>query len=401
MRILTHALLAAALSAPVALSAAQAADYSQGENPWLGKTLTREALLDPVRRAADFFVRNTLEDGSFDYIKDPLGKCCRKKPEKYSLIRHLGGVYALLRAYELTKDERYLDAAHKGIEFVARFREPTKDGALAVRSLKGDFEIGDNGFMLIDTVLFDQLAPQKLYASMNDDLAKFLKSALVYNGPYSTSGQWAECQAIIGLSHYYQHENKDPEIIRTTSRWLGAMMADNKSSHWSAQAIRWALEVNPNLDPALITYGVDKGKELLGSVRAREGASMSRLVGSRNDKINSCNATARNEGLISTYVLARHLKREDEASALLDRIKEHIAYAMQFQYGQPGNFYENDPMMTRMGRLFDLDGGVFDTPKQGVIRVDYVSHHVRAMAAYLALPNVPVEPGLKMQDIAH
>ena len=60
-----------------------------------------------------------------------------------------------------------------------------------------------------------------------------------------------------------------------------------------------------------------------------------------------------------------------------------MAYAMQFQYGNPHNFYAKDKRMLRIGKLFDMDGGVFNDPQTGHVRIDYVSHHIRAMAAWV------------------
>src|SRR5687768_6908061 len=65
-------------------------DYAAGENVWQKRALDRSVLTGALVGASDYLARNTLPDGQFDFIKDPLGTCCRKKKERYSLIRHLG-----------------------------------------------------------------------------------------------------------------------------------------------------------------------------------------------------------------------------------------------------------------------------------------------------------------------
>jgi hypothetical protein len=397
-----------ALAASFALTAAAAssATWGQGDNPWLDRELTRQELVPIAEQSSQYLLRNQLPDGQFVYIKDPTGKCCGPKGDKYSLIRHLGGVYALLRTYELTKDERYLKGAKAGIDFTARFREVGPGSPLAiVRGTKGQVSLGENGFLLINAVLYDQFtgAPKdKGYGPMSDDLAKFLASALIYNGPYQTKGQWAECQGLIGLAMYHMHRKPNDAYMDVARAWLTAMAKDGQHSHWSAQAVWWLEKASPSPTPYLTDYALTMGKKLMDDVvvgAAGGSKDKSRFVGSRGRKFNSCGATARNEGLIACHLLARAKNRPEEARWFHERAREHIAYALQFQYGLPGNLYESDPEMTRMATLFDLAGGVFNNPKHSFIRVDYVSHHVRAMWAWLTSPAVPGDTGLTMKDL--
>lgn len=380
---------------------ARANDYASGANPWLAKELTHEALLPSVHAAADFLARNQLADGQFDYIKDPLGKCCVKKKEKYSLVRHLGGAFALLRAYELTHDAKHLEAAKAAIDFALRFREDFGTFRV-VKDLKGGVGLGENGFMLMVTALYDKLAGQKDLRPVSEDLARFLLRALVYDGPYATTGQWAECQAIIGLVRYYENVNPDPEVITVASTWLTKMMEAKQGSHWSVQAISAVRQIAPELDHKILAYGVSTAEHLLDGVETGATSDdVPRKVGGRAKGFGSCGVTARNEGLLAGYQLARTVGFRDRASALLDRVKEHIAHSLQFQYGTPGNFYENAPEMARMGKLFDMNGAVFDNPTSGYVRVDFVSHHVRAIATFLGLPNTPeVAQGLRFDEIS-
>jgi hypothetical protein len=105
--------------------------------------------------------------------------------------------------------------------------------------------------------------------------------------------------------------------------------------------------------------------------------------------------------LIAAYNVAMRLGKPAEARLYKARIREHLAHAMQFQFGMEGNIYEKDPRWTRLARLFDMNGGVFNTPRTGFVRVDYVSHHVRAMAAFLEGPGKNEEVGLSIDELAH
>src|SRR5262245_8802545 len=81
------------------------------ENPWLDREMTKADLLPSLELGAEYLLRHQLPDGKFIYINDPFGRCCHKKPDKYSIIRHLGAVYALLRANQVTGAPDYLEGA--------------------------------------------------------------------------------------------------------------------------------------------------------------------------------------------------------------------------------------------------------------------------------------------------
>jgi hypothetical protein len=399
-------LLATIFAASITFTA-HADPYERGDNPWLAKQLTKAELLPAMTSASDYLVRNQLADGQFIYIKDPLGKCCRDKADKYSLIRHLGGVYAMLRTHQHAPDQKYLAAAKAGIDFVLRFRADYS-GAQIVYGMGDEVSIGENGFLLIDTVLYDQLTGGDTYKQVSSELAKFVAGALRYDGKFATSGQWAESQALIGLM-MYAHATRVPGKVDQTflswiepaREWLTEVMQNKKYSHWSVQAIDWYGRVAPDPDPALLSYGVKASEKLLDNVVTAGMGGKARLIGSRGGKFGSCGVTARNEGLIAAYNVAMRLGKPAEARLYKARIREHLAHAMQFQFGMEGNIYEKDPRWTRLARLFDMNGGVFNTPRTGFVRVDYVSHHVRAMAAFLEGPGKNEEVGLSIDELAH
>lgn len=358
-------------------------------NPWLGKEMTRDELLPQIKRSASYLARQQLGDGQFVYLNDPRGKARKDKGDKYSLIRHLGSVYALLRAYEQSPDPAFLKAARRGLDFALGF-VVEKDGSTWLKGVSGKPNLGENGFLVLDLTLYAKLQGEGFVKDrdVTDRLAAFVDENLEYGNRLATKEQWAECQAAMGLILYQETfglpKDSERNYVSTAEKWLIAARKDGRRTHWSIQAAAWLARARPGVDKILLEEGLLAGHSQLENVFDQSSAGkVSRLVGSKAGKLNSCNATARNEGLIAAHGLAKRLFRTSEATYFLKRVKEHLAFAMQFQYGATGNLYEKDPLLSRMGRLFSLDGGVFDSPKSGSVRIDYVSHHLRAMAAYL------------------
>jgi hypothetical protein len=361
-------------------------EYKVGKNPWLKSSFKKQDVLPSIKAGADYLIRNQLPDGQFVYIKDPLGK--NPKPsDRYSLIRHLGSAFALLKAYQVSGTPLYLNSAKMAIDFGKGFLKPYKNFKI-IRGIKKRPDIGESGFMLIVTALYDHLSQTKTYAGTSRSLAKFIKVALKYDGPWSTKGGWAENQAIIGLAHWYLFHEPDAKIVDIVENWLAAYEEDERSSHWSVQAYYWFSLIDPKQGRAFNQYALESAEEILEDVGTREENSGQRLIGARNEALQSCNSTARNEGVIAAWQIASQTGNRKATQFFAKRVREHLAFAMQFQYGNPYNLYDNDKKMQRVSKLFDMSGGVYNDPKTGHVRIDYVSHHIRALAAWL-LGNSP------------
>ena len=369
-------------------SADNLSGYGSGNNVWLDRGLDKFTLRKATANAAGYLVKNQLSDGQFVYMNDPLGMFSSKKKNSYSLIRHLGAVYSLIRAYQITGDIKYLNAAGDSQDFAARFAEKT-DNIIVIKGITKKLSLGENGFFLINAALYNHLTGKDRYKNIVQGVVRFLKDNLKYDGPFSTSEQWAECQAAIGLAHYYKYTEHDPAILTIIHNWLKDIIKNGINTHWTVQAFNWYNLIAPETDYEFADCAIEGGKKLLENVVANTPESRPRMVGSRNNMFGSCGVTARNEGLIAAYTVALSEGDNADASFFKLQIQEHIAHALQFQYGFEGNFYENNKKMKLIARLFDLYGGVFNSPNQGYIRIDYVSHHIRAMAAYYLLDYEP------------
>ena len=85
-----------------------------------------EEIRDEAIAGADWIVKNIQEDGRYLYYYDCKDDNYKdhehpNAPEDnlyYNDLRHCGGIITLIRAYQLTKDRKYLDFAKRGIDFI-------------------------------------------------------------------------------------------------------------------------------------------------------------------------------------------------------------------------------------------------------------------------------------------
>lgn len=356
----------------------QASSYSVGENVWLHRELDNYTIKKAVVESCDYLLRNLLSNGQFVYFNDPMGR--QKKAGKYSIVRHLGAVYSLLLGYQITGEQRFIAAAGKSLDFVARFAEKRED-YFAIRGLKSKLSIGANGFFIIDLVLYNHLTDKDSHKKLEQGVVDFLKKNLKFDGPLVTSGKWGECQGAIGLSFFYKYVKKDKEIKKVIYEFLNEVKENNHFSHWTTQAYYWFSTISQKKSANFTDYAILSGKKLVADTLTMETAKKPKMVGSKG-RFGCCGVTARNEGVVAAYMISIAAGDKESADYFRMHIKNQITHALQYQYGFEGCFYENSAKMSRIGKLFDLNGGVFNSPKKGSVRIDYVSHHIRAMVAY-------------------
>lgn len=354
------------------------------QNPWLIKPATDHDLKQSAIDGADYLMRIQAKNGVFTYIQDPFGNCCKKKPT-YSLVRHLGAIYSVLKTYDVNPDERLIYSAINALKFSSRFVQ-LKDPKSIIRDLRQKPSLAAPGFFLMNLSYYYNLTGDFKYNPLATRMAEFIIDNLKFDGPFRTRHGWAESQAIIGLAHYYLYVKERSIIPKVTEQYLNAMVKANMRSHWSIQAIEWQSRMK-RVSPSMLKFAFDSAHSLLNNVWDSKGQKNSTGVGSKGGRLYSSRAASRNEGLIAAYQLAKHYKVDNQANFFKRRIKEHLAFALQFQYGGKGSLLNQKTNHGRIAKVFDLHGGVFNHPEEGYVRIDYVSHHVRSLLSFLDAEN--------------
>ena len=104
--------------------------YNDEVLPLYRGNILREYSTDEIKKqalsGADWIVKNQKENGQYLYYYDAKedNYIDHEHPERtednlyYNDLRHCGGIVTLIRAYQLTKDEKYLQSAKKGLDFI-------------------------------------------------------------------------------------------------------------------------------------------------------------------------------------------------------------------------------------------------------------------------------------------
>lgn len=172
-----------------------------------------DVLYNQVIKSADWLLANMYDDGRFLYYYD----CCDDtykdhehptRPENnlyYNDLRHCGGIIALIRAYELTSDEKYIKAAKKAVDWsISISREhDTQWGKGYYAFYNRKAKLGGTGVLLVAMMQYRSFTGDKSYDEYIKGYTRHIMSRVYKNGE------------ILGYYIHPQFQNGEPLINMT------------------------------------------------------------------------------------------------------------------------------------------------------------------------------------------
>lgn len=172
-----------------------------------------DVLYNQVIKSADWLLANMYDDGRFLYYYD----CCDDtykdhehptRPENnlyYNDLRHCGGIIALIRAYELTSDEKYIKAAKKAVDWSISISKShdTQWGKAYFAFYNRKAKLGGTGVLLVAMMQYRSFTGDKSYDEYIKGYTRHVMSRVYKNGE------------ILGYYIHPQFQNGQPLINMT------------------------------------------------------------------------------------------------------------------------------------------------------------------------------------------
>ena len=172
-----------------------------------------DVLYNQVIKSADWLFANMYDDGRFLYYYD----CCDDtykdhehptRPENnlyYNDLRHCGGIIALIRAYELTSDEKYIKAAKKAVDWSISISKShdTQWGKGYYAFYNRKAKLGGTGVLLVAMMQYRSFTGDKSYDEYIKGYTRHVMSRVYKNGE------------ILGYYIHPQFQNGQPLINMT------------------------------------------------------------------------------------------------------------------------------------------------------------------------------------------
>lgn len=172
-----------------------------------------DVLYNQVIKSADWLLANMYDDGRFLYYYD----CCDDtykdhehptRPDNnlyYNDLRHCGGIIALIRAYELTSDEKYIKAAKKAVDWSISISKShdTQWGKAYFAFYNRKAKLGGTGVLLVAMMQYRSFTGDKSYDEYIKGYTRHVMSRVYKNGE------------ILGYYIHPQFQNGQPLINMT------------------------------------------------------------------------------------------------------------------------------------------------------------------------------------------
>ena len=152
---------------------------------------TPDVLEEVLYASVDWVLKNMDEAGKFLYYYDGIKDTfvdrvhpTMVEPTYYNMLRHSGGTILLLRAYELSGDPRYLEAARMSIDFMlTTCREHDVDGHKAIYVfLNRKSKLGGTGIGLAALMHYVRLSGDLRYRETIEGMVRHLLSRVDQEG---------------------------------------------------------------------------------------------------------------------------------------------------------------------------------------------------------------------------
>jgi len=331
----------------------------------------KEFMLESTIKSIDWLVSNMNEDGSFLYyydgIKDSkvdLDHPNMVAPLYNNILRHSGGTVTLMRGYELTKDERYLNAAKKSIDFfLTTFRAHRyKNQYACYPFFNKKSKLGGAGVGLVAMMHYYMHTGDEVHRKQLDGLVRHLLSRVdddgemigyyihpqvnqgkpIINPPDEIKKQlfsfYYPGEALLGLALYYQYiKNCDAklkrEIYEKSLRSLDFLVDIRPVKYdylfdslpadaWLMQAIEEWVKVDGFKKQSYIDFVFNDTQAMFDHMYTEGNAITPDYVGGffYNYGDHVYHDASRNEGVVAAYYLAKYLQDNKMAEHIMNNM---------------------------------------------------------------------------------
>jgi hypothetical protein len=376
-----------------------------------------ELVRDIALSGAEWIFKNQQDDGKFLYYYDSKEDNfidhehpTRKAPDLYyNDLRHCGGVITLIRAYQLTKDKKYLESAKKALDFTTTITREYmgKDGIEGYIHYNNKGKLGGTGLAIVAMMDYRLETGEKIYDKFIKKYVRHLLSRISESGemfgyyihPKVQNGKplvkmtdeerretfsfYYPGEALLGLALFANHFEDDDELVskviqksKIALNWIvderpkiyADLFTALPSDSWLMQAIEeWC--TNPEFrQENYINFVFNDANKMISLMYKKDDSPFIDYEGGHyyNFGDHYYPDGARSEGLIGAYWLAKKLNVEDIASKILEACKKTALSQMVLYNSEKNNYAHKNPKMS-VGAIR------FKATRQWV-RVDSIQH---------------------------
>ena len=384
-------------------------------------SFSKNEIFNKIVKSTNWLIKNMNDDGSFLYYYDPYKNTIVDDlhpnmidPLYNNILRHSGGTISLLRAYELTNRELYLQKAEESIGFLlSTFKTHRYKKEFACYPFfNKKSKLGGAGIGLVALMQHYINTGSEKYRKECDGLVRHILSRVDKNGEFlgyyihpkfnnakalinpkdevkkELFSFYYPGEALLGLALYYLHiENIDSELkkdIRVKAEMALDFLVDVRpvkynymfeslpADAWLMQAIEEWIKVAGLKKQSYIDFVFNDTKTMFNHMYTDKNT-----LSTNKDYIGGFyyeygdhvyHDASRCEGIVSAYYLAKNLNDEERAKWIMDNMLLSAKGLMK-------TFHSKKSVYAHIDRQKALHSFRFKLTRQWV-RVDSVQHAV-------------------------
>ncbi len=366
---------------------------------------------------ADWILRYQNDDGRYLYYYDAKedNYIDHEHPTRplddlyYNELRHCGGIITLIRAYQLTKDNKYLEAAKKGIDFsISITQEHDYNGKIAAYTFYNKkAKLGGTGLILAALMKYRAETNDKSYDEYIKKYVRHILSRMNKTGEFmgyyihpsyqngepliemsdkerlETFSFYYPGEALLGLAlfaNYFEDDNELKSEVLEKSKIALDWIVDERpkiyknlftllpSDGWLMQAIEEWASNNDFRKQNYLDFVFNDAETMISKMYKADDSPYIDYEGAfyYNHGDHFFPDGARSEGLIGAYYLAKKLKNEELAEKFLCACRLNAKSQMLLANNKYNNYAHKNPEKS-------LGGIRFKATRQW-IRVDSIQH---------------------------
>ncbi|GLU26117.1 hypothetical protein [Brucella sp. NBRC 12950] len=334
-----------------------------------------------IERGSRFLETQVGEDGRFIYGWHP---CFDNQIKTYNTLRHTSTLYAMLEAFEITKDQALKDAIERGLQhltskLIKTVEQEGRELAFLTED-NGEIKLGGNAVCLLALVKYSELTGTERYLSLLQKLALGIvymqdqesgKFSHVLNYPSLSIKEpfriiYYDGEAAFGLMRLYS--------LTGDARWLEAVEkafdyfieADHWQAHdhWLSYAVNELTRYRP--EQKYYAFGIQNFADYLDFVSNRITTFPTLL-----------------ELMMAAQQMISRIKADPALAPLLERVdlkKFYFALERRAHHLLNGHFWPELAMF--YANPARINGSFFIRHHAFRVRIDDVEHYLSGFVAY-------------------
>lgn len=350
-----------------------------------------DILFNQIIKSVDWLLDNMYDDGRFLYYYECMDDTYNdhEHPNRpldklyYNDLRHCGGIIALLRAYQLTGDEKYTKAAKKAVDWSISISSPhdTQWGQAYFAYYNDKGKLGGTGVLLVAMMQYRSITGDKSYDEYIKGYARHIMSRVYENGellgyyihPAFQNGQplikmsdeerkatfsfYYPGEALLGLALFANNFKDDEELAKEVRRvsekaldWIveerpkiyADLFTALPSDAWLMQAIEEWVKDEHFRKENYINFVFTDANTMMEKTYHRDDSPYIDYDGGYYYEYGDHYYPdgARSEGLVAAYYLAKYLGR-DELAQKLQKACQNVAMCQFHLFNSEENNYSH------------------------------------------------------------